>query len=164
MKTHNKTLVALAALAAFAALGAAETAWSQTTGNTWDDTQLLISQIQTDKRALMLKSLDLTDAETAKFTPIYDQYQKERKELAERTVDLLNKYSSNYDSMTDAAAKGILKDWFKLKDDENDLVKKYAKRVANVLPETKALRFVQIENKLNTVMAIQAVRGVPLAK
>jgi Spy/CpxP family protein refolding chaperone len=132
--------------------------------STYDDTQQLIAQIQTDKRAIVLKSMGLDDAQMAAFTPIYDAYQAERKQLMQRGVDLINAYSSNYDSMTDAAAKTLLKDWFKLLEDEEALVKKYAKRMDEVLPTTKVLRFVQIENKLNTLLRLPAVQAVPLAQ
>jgi len=132
--------------------------------STYDDTQQLIAQIQSDKRAVVLKAMGLDDAQMAAFTPIYDAYQAERKQLMQRGVDLINAYSSNYDSMTDAAAKTLLKDWFKLLEDEEALVKKYAKRMDEVLPTTKVLRFVQVENKLNTLLRLPAVQAVPLAQ
>ena len=40
----------------------------------------------------------------------------------------------------------------------------YAKRFEKVLPATKVLRFVQIENKLDTLIEMQAVRAIPLAQ
>jgi hypothetical protein len=132
--------------------------------STYDDTQQLIAQIQTDKRALVLKGMALDDAQVQAFTPIYDEYQVDRKKIMERGVDLLNSYASNYDTMTDDAAKKLLKDWFKLQEDEEALVKKYAKKFEKVLPATKVLRFVQIENKLNTVVRSLGVRVIPLAQ
>jgi len=129
-----------------------------------DDTQMLLSQIQADKAAVVLKSLELTDPEARAFTPIYDEYQKERKEIAQRQIAELNKFASNYGSMTDKAAGEILKNWFKIQEDKNDLVKKYAKKFEHVLPKTKVLRFVQVENKLETVVDLQAARVIPLAK
>lgn len=129
-----------------------------------DDTQLLLSQIQADKAAVVLKSLELTDPEARAFTPVYDEYQKERKEIAQRQIAELNKFASNYGSMTDKAAGEILKNWFKIQEDKNDLVKKYAKKFEHVLPKTKVLRFVQVENKLETVVDLQAARVIPLAK
>ena len=129
-----------------------------------DDTQMLLSQIQADKAAVVLKSLELTDPEARAFTPVYDEYQKERKEIAQRQIAELNKFASNYGSMTDKAAGEILKNWFKIQEDKNDLVKKYAKKFEHVLPKTKVLRFVQVENKLETVVDLQAARVIPLAK
>jgi hypothetical protein len=154
----NRPIVALAALAA-CAVAAPAVAQSQN-----DENQVLISQIQTDKRAIVLKGLQLTDEQASAFTPIYDEYQAERKKLADRSVDLLNKFVSNYDSMTDDAARGILKDWFGIEEERISLIKKYAKRFEKGLPATKVLRFVQIENKLDTLIELEAVRAIPLAQ
>jgi len=156
------SLFASAAVAALALLGTGESALAQTSLN--DDTQLLISQLQTDKRAIVLKGLELTDDQVKAFTPLYDKFQAERKKQYERGADLLNKYASNYDTMTDDAAAGILKDWLNLKEDQLSLLKDYAKKFSSVLPKTKVLRFVQIENKLNALTDFQAARVVPLAQ
>ena len=154
----NKSFVAIAALAACAVAGPVA---AQSTS---DENQALLSQIRTDKRAIVLKGLQLTDAESAAFIPIYDEYEAERKQLADRTIALLDKFVANYDSMTDDAARGILKDWVSLEDSRLDLTKKYAKRFEKVLPAPKVLRFVQIENKLDTAVEMEAVRVIPLAK
>ena len=156
----------LIALAAVASLGAAAGAPAQSSGtvNMSDQEQQLVSQIQSDKRAIVLSTLGLTDAEVAAFTPIYDKYQADRKLLMQRGVDLINAYSSNYDSMTDAAAKGLLKDWFKLQEDELALVQGTAKKLDKVLPTARVLRFVQVENKLNTLLRLPGIQGIPLAK
>lgn len=156
----KKTLLALSA----ALILQAGSAGAQTTGSLNDDIQQLIAQVQADKAAVMMSSLELTDAETRAFVPIYDEFQGERKKLAERRVNTLNKFASNYGSMTDDAAEDILKEWFKIKEDENDLIKKFAKRFERVIPATKVLRFVQVENKLDNVIELQATRVVPLAK
>ena len=85
------------AFTACAAIGAPLAAHAQ---STYDEQQQLISQIQTDKRTVVLKSMALDDTQLAAFTPIYDKYQAERKKLADRGVDILNLYASNYESMT----------------------------------------------------------------
>jgi hypothetical protein len=158
---HRKPFPLLPTMAAFVALLAPCVAPAQ---SEVDEQQQLLAQIQTDRRAIVLKTMALDEAQIAAFTPIYDAYQADRKKLADRAVELLNLYASNYESMTDDAAKGILKDWFELQDDQNGLMKNYAKRLARVLPQTKVLRFVQIENKIDAVLRLPAVRGVPLVQ
>ena len=66
--------------------------------------------------------------------------------------------------MTDDAAKGLLKDWLKLQKDEDALVEKYVKRFDKALPTAKVLRFVQVENKLNTLLRLPGIQAIPLAK
>jgi hypothetical protein len=156
----TKLLVAFTALAAF---GVADAALAQGT-NVKDDTELLISQIQTDKRAVVLSAMQLTDAEVATFTPIYDKYQADMKKQFERAVEMLNKFAANYGSMTDDAAKDIMKDWFKLRDERNATMKKYAKEMGRALPPTKVLQWVQIENKLNALLDVQAASVIPVSR
>ena len=153
-------LISLTALAAF---GVADAALAQTT-NVKDDTQLLISQIQTDKRAVVLSAMQLTDAEVAAFTPIYDKYQADMKKQFEGAVEMLNKFAANYGSMTDDAATDIMKDWFKLRDERNALQKKYAKQLGRDLPPTKVLQWVQIENKLNALLDAEAAAVIPISR
>jgi hypothetical protein len=156
----KKILIAVAALAAF---GAAEVTLAQAT-NTRDETELLISQIQTDKRAVVLSAMQLTDAEVAAFTPIYDKYQLDMKAQYDSGIDLLNKFAANFGSMTDDAAEDILKDWFKLRDNRNAIMKKHAKQMRGALPPTKVLQWVQIENKLNALLDVQAASVVPVSR
>jgi hypothetical protein len=157
MKNLKLALTAAAALAV-------STPFVAQAQSSYDEQQQLIAQIQTDKRAIVLKAMALDDAQLTAFTPIYDKYQADRKLLMQRGADLVNAFASNYDSMTDDAAKGLLTDWFKLQDDEVKLIRDTAKKLDKVLPTTKVLRFVQVENKLNTLLRLPALQGIPLAR
>jgi hypothetical protein len=65
----NKSFVAIAALAVCAVSG------QLSAQSTNDENKALLSQIQTDKRAIVLKGLELTASESAAFIPIYDEYE-----------------------------------------------------------------------------------------
>lgn len=158
---NRKSILFAASLTALVALASPLASQAQSVN---DDTQQLIVQIQTDKRTIVLTAMALDDAQMTAFTPIYDDYQAKRKVIMQRGVDLVDSYASNYDTMTDDAAKKLLKDWFELQDDEAGLVKATAKKMGKALPDAKVLRFVQIENKLNTVMRLPVVRAIPLAQ
>lgn len=159
----NKILITLAAVAA---LGAAHGALAQTSGeiSMSDQEQLLIARIQGDKRAIVLSTLQLTDAEVQAFTPIFDKYQADMKKLATRYTDVLNKFASNYDSMTDDAAEDILEESFEVREDRIELLQEYAKRMGKKLPATKVLRWVQIENKMTALLDWQTAQIIPLAR
>ena len=159
-KKSTATLFALA-VTTLVAFGAVAPAHAQ---STYDDVQMLLDKIQTDKRAVILSEMELDDSQLAAFTPIYDEYQVERRAIQERGVDLINAYAANYDTMTDEAAGKLLKDWLKLRENELALVKKYSKKFDKVLPTTDVLRFVQLENKLNTILSLPGIRAIPLAK
>jgi hypothetical protein len=147
----------LITVAGIAALGAAMQAPAQTP-NAVDEAEVLISQIQTDKRKVVLQTLALTDAQVAAFTPIYDQYQVEMKALFERQAAVLDKFAANFGAMTDEAARSILKESLSIRDDRNALMRKYAKKF------DKVLQWAQVENKLNTLLDMQAAAVVPIAR
>ncbi|MCM2311119.1 MAG: hypothetical protein NDI84_06905 [Steroidobacteraceae bacterium] len=132
--------------------------------STFDEQQVFLARIQTNERAIVLESLDLDDTQVAAFTPLYDDFQAQYKKVMDRAIALLETFAANCDSMTDDAAERLLADWFDLKSDEDRLIKEYARRMGKVLPPSKVLRFVQIENKLSTVLRLEALQGVPLAK
>jgi hypothetical protein len=129
-----------------------------------DEQQQQLAQIESDKQTIVFQAMDLDDAQVAAFTPVYDAYQAEYKKIMDRAVALRERFAANYDSMTDETAEAVLKDWFRLKQDEDRLIQAYAKKLRRVLPATRVLRFVQIENQLSAVLRLAAVRGVPLAK
>lgn len=156
----KKMLIALTVLAS---LGAASVTLAQTT-NARDDTEMLVSQIQTDSRAVVLAAMNMTDAEVRAFTPIYDKYQAENKKLFAKMKDLIDKFAANYGSMTDDAAKDIMKDSFKLREERAAVLKKYAKQMNQALPPAKVLQWVQIENKLNALLDAQAAAIIPLSR
>jgi len=81
-----------------------------------------------------------------------------------RGSDVINKFAANYGSMTDDAAKGIMKDFFKVRNERNALVEKYAKKLGRELPATKVLQWVQVENKLNTLLDAEAASIIPLSR
>lgn len=164
LKIKTSSLAALAAVALFSLIDATAPAAAQVTGNSYDDTQMLIAQIQADKRAIVLKTLNLTDTEVLKFTPIYDKFQADRKKQIEQGADLVNKFVSNYDTMTDDAAKSILKDFFNLQEARQKLVKDYAKKFSAAIPQQKVLRWVQVESKLQTLLDVQAAANIPLVR
>jgi flagellar biosynthesis chaperone FliJ len=154
----------LIALAAIAALAGAGQASAQSAGGLSDDQQLLIRQIQDDRRGVVMSTLGLTERQIADFTPIYDKYQQENEKLLKRGADVLNKFVSNYDSMTDDAAEKILKDAFDVREERLSLLEDYAKKMGKKLPPTLVLRWVQIENKMMTLLDWQTMQLVPLVR
>ena len=77
---------------------------------------------------------------------------------------MVNKFAANYGSMTDDAAKDIMKEFFKVRRDRNDLLEDYAKKMQRKLPATKVLQWVQVENKLNSLLDEQAAAIIPIAQ
>jgi hypothetical protein len=128
------------------------------------DEQIVMQQVLNDKRAVFANNLNLTEQESKAFWPIYDEYEKELKAHNDKVLDLLNIYARDYDTFTDDQAISTLKVRMQLQSDRLAMKHKYTRKVAAVLPPKKALRFAQIETRVNNIVESNLLSIVPLAR
>lgn len=154
----------LFALAAVATLGATHTTFAQSVGaKELANTQALITELQSDKRQVMLDTLALTPEQLKKFTPIYDEYEAEMKKLMTDASNLNNRlFVADYGGMTDKESKDIMKSAFKLRHERLSLLEKTANKLDKKLPATKVAQFVQIDNKIRALLDVAVAASVPL--
>jgi Spy/CpxP family protein refolding chaperone len=152
--------VAKIALAAVLA-GAPLVAIAQETVNA--DEQILIRQGQGERRAIFLRNLELTDEESGRFWPVYDAYETASKRLTEQRLALLHDYADRYATLSDADAQAIFATRLRLDREAAALRQKYARKVARALPASKALRYVQLQDRIDTALASQAYAIIPIA-
>ncbi len=79
-----------AALTMVAGLAALAQAQAPATTNM----DILRQKVKADKKLLVAQNLQLTDAEGAKFWPVYDGYQKELQQINERLAAVVLAYAS----------------------------------------------------------------------
>jgi hypothetical protein len=128
------------------------------------DDQILLKQVQTNKRGIYADYLKMTDAESKAFWPVYDDYEAQLKKVDDRFMAMINDYASKYDTLTDAQAAGMLKERLALERKRVDLKVKYTDRIAKVLPGKKALRFAQLEARIDNLMRRNLYSIIPLAR
>jgi len=139
-------------------------ALAQTPGTT--DMDILRQKIKADKKLVVAENLKLTEAEGAKFWPVYDAYQKEIQQINERLKAVVLAYADAYNKgpVTDAAAKKLIEDASAVDDAEATLRRTTLPKILAVLPATKAARYVQIENKIRAVIRYELAAGIPLVQ
>ena len=153
------------ALTAVAALGGTQVTFAADAPGAQElaRTQELITAIQADRRQVTLDTLALNPEQLGKFTPIYDEYQAEQKKLMTAATNLGNRlYVADYGGMTDVESKAIMKDAFKLRHERLSLLEKYAGKLDKQLPSTKVFQFVQVENKIQSLLDLAAAASVPI--
>ena len=128
------------------------------------DEQIVIKQVQTDRRAILSANLGLTEEESRVFWPIYDQYELDMKKITDQRLAMLDQYAAKYDTLTDADADGLLKTRFKLDEQSTAIKVKYAKKIQKALPSTKALRYVQLQDRIDNVIAGELLSLIPMAQ
>ena len=128
------------------------------------DEQILIKQVNTDKKAVYAANLGLTEEESARFWPIYDQYEAKVKPLQDRLVANINNFAEKYDTLTDADAAVILKEKMAIEKEREALKQQYTKKVEKALPGKKALRYAQLETRIQILIARDVYGLLPLAR
>ena len=128
------------------------------------DEQIILRQIQTDRRAVYAMNLELTDQESKAFWPVYDEFEAAMKKVTDARLELLNQYAAKYDALNDADAKQMLGRRMQLDKEAFALRQKYAKKVQQVLPSVKALRYVQLQDRIDNILAGNMYSMIPLAR
>jgi aminopeptidase N len=126
------------------------------------DEQIILSQIMTDKRAVYVQALQLTDDESRAFWPVYDEYEARVKKIDDRFIRLVNDYAAKYSAMTDADAQQMLDAKMKLDRDRMDLQQAYTRKIARAVPAIKALRYAQVESRIDNELQRKVMRLVPI--
>lgn len=128
------------------------------------DEQIIIKQLQTDRRSVIADNLKLADSESRVFWPIYDKYEADMKKVTDRRLAMLDKYATEYDTLTDAQADELLKTRYQLDKEALAIKQKYAKQVQKALPSVKALRYVQLQDRIDVLLASNMFSIIPLAR
>jgi hypothetical protein len=127
------------------------------------DEQILLKQVMTDKRAVYARNLGLSEVESRAFWPVYDEYEAKVKKLDDRLLALVNDFAAKYQTLTDADATSMLKEKMAIEKDRAALKQVYTKKVAKVLPPGKALRYAQIETRIENMVRRDVYSLIPLA-
>jgi hypothetical protein len=131
-----------------------------------DNMQIVREKIKADKKLLVAANMDLTESEATAFWPVYDQYQKDLQKINQRIVKVIEGYAEDYRnrSLSDDKARKLIDEALAIDKAEADLKSAYAPKLTKVLPARKAMRYLQIENKIRAVVRYDIASGVPLVR
>ena len=128
------------------------------------DIAILRKDIRSQKRNVIETKVPLTDEESGKFWPVYDQYTAELVELNNVKYELIKAYTEGYDKMTDAQADEWSTRMLKLDADVAALRQKYLPRFRSVLPARKTALYEQVERRTQMVIDAHLASEFPLAQ
>ena len=129
-----------------------------------DNMQLVREKIKTDKKLFIAQNMNLTESEAKVFWPVYEDYQKELGKLVEKTVKLIDNYATNYQTMTEEAAKELINGYLVIEGERVTLMKSFLPKFRKVLSEKKVARYYQLENKIDAVVNYGLAKQIPLVK
>lgn len=137
-------------------------AWAQPVSDT--NMEILKEKLKADKKLLVAGNMDLTDAEAKQFWPLYDSYQKEldgiNKQLGQTIKDYADAF--NKGNVPNDTAKKLLGEALSVEEQEVKLKRTYADKLGKVLPATKVARYIQLENKIRSLIRFELAQQIPL--
>ena len=127
-----------------------------------DYLQQLRAEIATDRQALVGAGLALTDEEGAAFWPVYRDYRNDMSKVGDRMQKLIQDFADVWDVATEEQAKTMVNEMLAIQRDEIKVRKSHLSKFRKVLPEVKVARLLQIENKIDAIIKVELVSGIPL--
>jgi len=124
--------------------------------------ELMRSDLRADKQAIVTAAMELTDAESQPFWPIYREYETERIALGDRTIELLRKYPGAVEGTAPDTVRTLAADWFKLQEDRVKMMKKYYAKVEKEISPRVAVRWMQVEHRVWLLVQLQMASEIPL--
>jgi hypothetical protein len=126
--------------------------------------EILREKIQADKKLVVAANMDLTEAEGKAFWPIYQEYQAKLMKINERIGKLIMNYAENYKSMTNDIAHKLQKESMALEKERLALKELYFPKFQKAVPAMKAVRYFQIENKIQAIVQYELAGSIPLVQ
>ena len=118
--------------------------------------------VDQQKRMIVAGSLPRSDKAADTFWPLFDAFQKELKKIDGREDRLVAAYSAEYASLSGARARAMLDEALQIDEDRLKLTRRWVKRMTPVLPPRLLVRYCQLENKFQAIVAADLARQIPL--
>jgi Spy/CpxP family protein refolding chaperone len=146
------------------ALLASNPGWAQSKASDVTDMQTLQAAVRADKRGYVASALALTDAEAAKFWPVYDAYQTQLDAANRRRTVALLGVEGRASTISDLYARNVVKELVAADDAELKARRTLRDRVMKALPTRKAIRYLQLESKIRAAQDYDLATTIPLIK
>ena len=116
-----------------------------------------------DKRNTALAfNMSFTQEEKEKFWPLYREYRVAMGAVGDKRMAVIVDYADHIDAMTESRAKQLLDRSFGVDKETIRVKEKYVRKFRRILPETKVVRLMQMESRMDTLVAMKIAEGIPL--
>ena len=120
--------------------------------------------IRTERKALVAANMQLNDAESNMFWPVYNEYQDETRKIADRRLKLLQSYAYAYENLTETQAEAFLQESMDIQKAKLELRQTFVPKFRKVLSPKMVARFFQIDSKLDVIIEYDLVGEIPLVR
>jgi hypothetical protein len=130
--------------------------------------QEYIDLLRTDIRAktsqMVTQMLGLPEPESAKFQPIYREYETEMAKLWDERIWLMKSFDKDWETLDIAKSDMYARKALAWEKSRVALKEKYHKRIEKAMSNMTGARWLQIENQMNTAIDYQLLGSLPLIR
>ena len=126
--------------------------------------ELLRSDIEAQKIAILTEVMGFTEAEDQAFWPIYRDYNAEMAKLGDERVALITEYARAYSGITDDLAQSLATRAVDLDKRRNAALERCVTRLGAALSPKTALKFLQVERQLLLIIDLQMSASLPIVQ
>lgn len=124
--------------------------------------QLERSNVRSQKRAIIKKTLSLNDKQSAQFWPIYDKYEAATAKINDTRLALITDYLNQRKDLSAEKATELINGAMQTQTQKLELKRAYIKDLGKVLTAKQALRLLLLENQVDMEIEAQIAAQIPL--
>jgi hypothetical protein len=124
--------------------------------------ELLRSDLRANKVEIVKDAMHVSGARADAFWPLYRKYQLDLDKIGDKRIALIKEFAANFDSMSDAKAKSLVKQALDLQSQRTNLLKSYYPQFEKVLGAIDAAKLVQVEHLIMAAIDLQLAADLPL--
>ena len=127
-------------------------------------TELLRSDLRTQKVAVITELVQFTEAEDAAFWPVYREYELELTRINDERLGAFETYSKTYTNLTAATANELMVKVLDLESRRAALKQKFYGKLKSAVSPLTAAKVLQIENQIALLIDLQIAAALPVAQ
>jgi len=106
-----------------------------------------LEKFSTYKIGFFTKKMNLTSQEAEKFWPVYNEYQKQKNLIQREKIMLIRDFNQNESILEESQLTEMGDKLIKYISDESSLAVGFHKKIRELLPPAKVIRYYQAENQ-----------------
>ncbi len=128
------------------------------------DVSKALAQSEKAREEVVRANVQLTAEEADGFWTLYKEYRAELGPVQHELVNVVVEYSKVYTDISDAQATSLFDEWLALRQQQTGIKTRYLEKFRSMLSPKHAIRYAQLENKLDAAMEFDAARSIPLVE
>ena len=121
---------------------------------TTEEIQMVQELFGSEKKAIIEENVDLTGVNADSFWKLYTEYEKQRQEIGQAKLELLQKYTMKKGALTNQQATDLMAEAVPLRTAEDKLILNYTKRIGKATSPLVSVQFYQIEHYISMLMVL----------